>query len=117
MRRLLAVLTGVFLLALSLGTVSAQTDKVVTSSGTVSAISSSSISIKSKSAESTFTIDSKTEFIGKGLGTKDAKMKEEKKAPQATDFIKVGDEVSVSFHETSKLATRVRVTKSAPPAK
>jgi hypothetical protein len=41
-------------------------------------------------------------------------MKDEKKSPQATDFIKVGDEVSVSYHETSKLATRVRVNKAAP---
>jgi hypothetical protein len=118
MRRLLAVVSGVSVLALSLGIASAQTtEKVVTSTGSVTAISENSITIKSKSGESTMTIDSKTEFIGKGLGTKDAKMKDEKKAPRATDFVQIGDEVSVSYRETSKLATRVRVTNPAKPVK
>jgi hypothetical protein len=115
MKRLFTALTGAVLMTAFLGAVSAQTsDKVVTTAGTVSAISENSITIKSKNGESTLTIDSKTQFIGKGLGTKNAKLKEENKPTLATDFINVGDEVSASYHEESKLATRVRVINAAP---
>jgi hypothetical protein len=122
MRRVIAVVSGVLLVTvfLGVGSSAAQTtekDKVVTAQGTVSAVSDNSLTVKGKSAELTFSVDSKTDVVGKGLGTKETQLKEEKKSPRLTDFVKVGDEVSVSYNESSKLATRVRVTKSALPAK
>jgi hypothetical protein len=58
-------------------------------------------------------VDSKTRVVGTGVGTKTAKMKEEKKSPQITDFLKAGDEVSATYDETSKHANEVRLVKAA----
>ena len=121
MRRLVAV-TGVLLLMVFLGaaTSGAQTtpkDKVVQAQGTVTAVTDNSLTVKGKDAEWTFTVDNKTDVIGKGMGTKETQLKEEKKSPRLTDFVKNGDEVAVSYNEASKLATRIRVTRSAPAAK
>jgi hypothetical protein len=122
MRRVIAVVSGVLLLTVFLGagTSAAQTtekDKVVQAQGTVTAVTDTSVTVKSKSAELTFTVDNKTDVIGKGMGTKETQLKEEKKSPRLTDFVKTGDEVQVSYNESSKLATRIRVTRSAPAAK
>ncbi len=120
MRRLMKVATGVLMLSVALAPVTAwaqDKDKVVSATGAVTALTGTSVTIKAKSGDLTLTVDSKTDVIGKGMGTKDAQMKQEKKAPTITDFLKVGDEVSASYHETSKVATRLRVTKPATPVK
>lgn len=86
-------------------------DKTV--SGTVAAVSPDSITIKSKEAEIKLVVDSKTKVVGTGIGTKTAKMKEEKKSPQIVDLLKNGDEVSATYDETSKHANEVRLVKAA----
>jgi hypothetical protein len=114
------VTTGVLLLSVALAPVSVwaqDKDKVVTATGAITAVTGSSVTIKAKSGDLVLTVDTKTEIIGKGMGTKDAQMKQDKKAPTVTDFLKVGDEISASYHETSKLATRLRLVKAATPAK
>jgi methyl coenzyme M reductase subunit D len=120
MRRLLNVTTGVLLLSVALAPVSAwaqDKDKVVNTTGPVTAVTGNSVTIKAKSGELTLTVDSKTDVIGKGMGTKDAAMKADKKSPTVSDFLKVGDEISASYHETSKVATRLRMVKAATPPK
>jgi hypothetical protein len=63
-------------------------------------------------------VDAKTTVVGKGMGTKSTKMKDDKKPTQIVDFVKTGDEVSVTYDDTTKHASEVRVTKpAAPPAK
>src|SRR5262245_47136427 len=88
MRRLIAASLGaLFLAALfvsSSATVQAA-DKTV--SGTVAAVSPDSITIKGKDAETKLSVDEKTKVVGTGVGTKTAKIKEEKKSPQIVDFI------------------------------
>jgi hypothetical protein len=114
MRRWLAAAVGaLFLSALFVSSsVSVQAaDKTV--AGTVAAVSADSITVKGKDAEVKLSVDSKTKVVGTGMGTKNTKMKEEKKAPQIVDFVKTGDQVSVSYDDTSKHATEVRVTKAA----
>ena len=59
-------------------------------------------------------VDSKTTVVGTGVGTKTAKMKEDKKTPQIIDLVKIGDVVSARYDETSKHAKEVRITKAAP---
>jgi hypothetical protein len=122
MRRVIAVVSGVLLVmgCLGVATSGAQTaekGKVVQAEGTVSAVTANSLTVKGKSAEWTFTVDNKTEVIGKGMGTKEEQLKDEKKSPRLTDFLKTGDEVAVSYTDTTKVATRIRVTRSATTAK
>jgi hypothetical protein len=67
-----------------------------TAHGTVKDVSASSLTISSAGKDMTFTVDSKTHAIGKGLGT--ATEKTGGKAP-ITDLIKAGDQVSVTYHD------------------
>jgi hypothetical protein len=114
MKRWLAVLTGALVIAGFLGHSSVRLQAAEkTVSGTVSAVSPESITIKGKEAEWKLTVDSKTKVVGTGVGTKDAKMKADKKSPQIIDFIKAGDEVSAKYDDVSKLASEVRLTKGA----
>lgn len=119
MRRLLAVSTGVFLLAALFSSTSATllaASKTV--SGTVAAVSADSLTVKSKDGELKLVVDGKTTVVGRGMGTKSKEMKDEKKPTQIVDFVKPGDEVTVTYDDASKHATQVRVTKPAPaPAK
>ena len=115
MRRLLAVSTSVFLLTALFSVPSATVlaaSKTVT--GTVAAVAADSVTIKAKEGELKLVVDAKTRVIGRGMGTKSKEMKDEKKPTQIVDFVKAGDEVSVTYDETSKLASEVRVTKQVP---
>jgi hypothetical protein len=118
MRRLMAVSTGALFVAAFVGfsSVGVQAaDKTV--NGTVSAVSPDSITINGKEAgkdvEWKLTVDSKTKVVGTGVGTKEAKLKEEKKSPQIIDFVKAGDQVSARYDDVSKLVSQVRITKAA----
>ena len=75
MRRVIAVVSGVLLVMgfLGVATSGAQTTdkgKVVQAEGAISAVTENSLTVKCKNAELTFTVDNKTEVIGKGMGTK-----------------------------------------------
>ena len=114
MKRWIAASTVALLLvpaAYPVSLLAAKANKTVT--GTVGTVSPSSITIKTKDAEVTLVVDSKTQVIGTGVGTKTAKMKEEKKSPQIVDFVKAGDEVSATYDETTKHASEVRLVKPA----
>jgi hypothetical protein len=120
MRRWIATSTGaLFLVAL---VVSSSVDLYAadkTVNGTVAAVSPDSITINSRVEAVTLVVDSKTEVVGTGVGTKSAKMKADKKATQIVDFVKTGDQVSAKYDETSKKASQVRLVKAATvkPAK
>ena len=114
MKRLVAASMGALFLAAVLVSPSvslhaAAAEKTV--NGTVSAVAADSITIKQKDAEIKLTVDSKTKVIGAGVGTKDAKMKDEKKPTQIVDFVKAGDSVMAKYDETTKVATEVRLSK------
>jgi hypothetical protein len=114
MRRWISASMGALLLAAFASApvdLRAAADKTV--SGTVAAVSSDSITIKGKEAEMKLVVDSKTRVVGTGVGTKEAKLKEEKKTPQIIDFLKAGDEVSAKYDDTSKHANEVRLVKAA----
>jgi hypothetical protein len=69
--------------------------KGMSASGTVKSVSGTSLVITDKSGKDmTFTVDSSTKFVGKGLGTKSAK------GPiTATDAVAANDQVSVTYHD------------------
>jgi hypothetical protein len=96
---------------------SGTTSKTLTAMGTVSSVAADSLTVKAKNGEMTFAVDSKTRVTGHGASHKTATMKSENKPTQITDFVKVGDQVSVKYHDmgTTKHAASVTV-KSATAA-
>ena len=85
--------------------------KAQTASGIVSAITGTSLTVKG-SSEWTFTIDGKTAVTGPGVGTAAKKLSSEGKPQPITEFVHVGDTVSVTYLETgaAKQASAVRIT-------
>lgn len=94
-----------------------QSAKSMSASGTVTAVSASSLTVKGSGGETTVMIDAKTRIIGTGAGTKGRAMKEAGAKPQITDFVQDGDTVRVRYREEAgmKHASEVRVTKKAKP--
>jgi hypothetical protein len=130
MRRVFGVLVGTLLLsalpafaqgdkpAAQADTGKAQSGKTMTASGTVSAVSADSMTVKTKTGDMTFAVDGSTKVMARGASHKSAAMKEEKKSTQVTDFVHQGDTVTVRYHDmgATKHAASVQV-RSAAPAK
>lgn len=85
--------------------------KAMTATGVVSAVTGNSLTIKEKTGDATFSVDSKTVVMGKGLGTAGKKLMEAGGKPTLGDFLKDGDTVSVTYHDMggSKTASTVRI--------
>lgn len=83
--------------------------------GAVSAITGTSVTVKTGDKSETFTVDAKTVVVGQGLGTINKKFQAEGKAPTIVDLLKVNDEVVVSFKEAAgaKYAHEIRVVLKA----
>ncbi len=79
--------------------------------GAVTAVSDGSITVKGKDAEWTFTIDTKTSVIGRGVGTAAREAKQKGAPVTVTQLLKVGDEVTVRF--SAKHADEIRLIYSA----
>jgi ribosomal protein S1 len=88
----------------------ATSGKTMTAMGTVSAVAADSLTVKAKEGEMTFAVDSKTAVTSHGASHKSAEMKGENKATQITDFVKVGDEVSVKYHDMGATKHAASVT-------
>jgi hypothetical protein len=83
--------------------------------GTISAITTSSVTIKSGDKELVFSVDPKTLVVGQGMGTINQKFKEQGKSPAITDLLKVNDSVYVYFKDEAgaKRASQIRVLAKA----
>lgn len=129
MRRVVSVFVGALLLSAlpafaqetqpakpETGKASSSKMKTMTAHGTVSAVTADSLTIKAKSGEMTFAVDMETNVQARGASHKTASMKDEKKTTQITDFVHVGDMVSVRYHDMGdkKHAASVSVRSSAP---
>lgn len=121
MRRLVGIL-AVALLAVAVPAMAqatkekaAASKKTMSASGTVSAVSASSLTVKGKTGEWTFDVDKSTVVVAKGATHKTEAMKAEKKGTAITDFVKTGDMVTVAYHDmgATKHAANVKVTTSA----
>ena len=85
-------------------------------SGTVTAVSDTSLTIKGLGAEQTFLIDEKTNVEGPGFGTQTRELRAKGEKPTLTKFIGNNDIVRVRYHEMGgKLqAEEVRLVRRAP---
>jgi|SRR3954463_6232276 hypothetical protein len=99
------------------GTEKAAAAKTMSAMGTVSAVSADSLTVKGKTDEWTFAVDSKTNVQAKGASHATAAAKAESKPTPITDFVHVGDSVSVKYHDgATKHASSVMVTSAKPAA-
>jgi hypothetical protein len=115
MTRLLALVsTAALVTAIGVG-VSAQGSKTMNAQGTVSSVTTSSLAVKGTSESWTFVIDKDTQVVAKGATHKSLALKADDKSAVLTDFVKVGDRVSVSYHDmgTTKHAANINVTAQA----
>jgi hypothetical protein len=86
-----------------------------TANGVVTAVTSSSLSIKGSGGESTYTIDEKTRVVGRGVGTKSDELKKAGEKAQISTFVRTGDSVTVTYTEEggTRRASEVRVSRAA----
>jgi hypothetical protein len=116
--RLAIPLAALLMLAVGAPSASAQGTKKAT--GTVSAVSASSITIKAASGDMTFSVDKDTVITTPGGGTKEKAAKAEGKAGvPSTSLLKEGQAVEVSYHETGGTmhAAAIRTVAKVPTEK
>lgn len=84
-----------------------------TMNGTVTTITGKSLTMKTRDGEVTFAIDQKTQVIGQGVGTAGRKKTEAGEKTVLTDFVAVGDDVRIVYHEMGdmKHASEVNITR------
>jgi len=95
----------------------AKAEATKTATGTIASISGGSVTVKTKSGDMTFTIDSKTHVVAPGGSTKArAAQAEGKPGAAATDVLKTGQAVDVKYSEAGMHAVSIRTIGAAPPA-
>jgi plastocyanin len=89
--------------------------KTMNAQGTVSAVAPDSLTVKGKTDTWTFTIDKSTSVTAKGATHKSLALKADGKATVLTDFVKMGDTVTVAYHDmgATKHAATINVTMAA----
>jgi hypothetical protein len=114
MKRFIAMLGCAVLLAAAPPAAMAQGTKTV--KGSVTALTPSSITVKVGEKDMTFAVDAKTQVVAPGGSTASREAKAEGKAgPMLTDIVKVGQAVSVAYHEQGMHAASVRAIAEVPP--
>lgn len=92
--------------------------KTMTASGQVTAVTADSLSVKGKTAEWTFAVDKDTHVSASGASHKSAALKDNKAPATLSEFVKVGDQVTVKYHDgATKHASDVMVRAAAAPKK
>ena len=96
----------------------APASKTMKASGAVTAVTADSLTVKGKDGDMTFAVDGKTNVQATGASHKTAAAKADAKPTPITDFVKVGDEVAVTYHDmgATKHAASVRVVTAKPAA-
>lgn len=120
MKRVAAIALTVMLVALPVLAATAEQEakpaaKSGNVNGVVSAVTNTSLTVKTSSGEETFSIMEKTKVIGSKMGRQAEAMKKAGEKIVITEFVQTGDTVSVKFMDdgTTKKASEVRVTKKA----
>jgi len=114
MKRLILLSLGVLLAAAPAFAQAKAADKpagkAISATGKVSAITADSVTVKGKDGEWTFAVDKGTVVTAKGGSRKMAAMKADKKPTVITEFVSVGDDVSVKYHDMGATKHAVNVT-------
>jgi hypothetical protein len=117
MKRLLVLALGVLLVSAP-AFAQAKAGKTLNASGSVTAVTADSLTVKGKTAEWTFAVDKDTHVSVAGASKKTAALKDSKAAQVITEFVKVGDSVTVKYHDgATKHAADVLVRSSVPAKK
>jgi uncharacterized protein YggE len=117
MKRLMMVFVAVLLAAApAFAQDKPASTKTLSASGKVSAVTTDAVTVKGKDAEWTFSVDKATTVVAKGGSHKMAAMKADKKPTVVTEFVSVGDDVTVKYHDlgATKHAATVTVKSAAP---
>ena len=118
MKRVLPMILGVLLLATpGFAQDKADASKTLTATGKVTAVAADSVTVKGKDAEWKFDVDKGTTAVAKGGSTKMAAMKADKKPAVVTEFVSVGDDVSVKYHDMGASKHAATVTVRTPAVK
>jgi uncharacterized low-complexity protein len=121
MKRLVTLALGVLLLAAPVFAQAKAEDKAaktMSASGKVSAVAADSVTVKGKDGEWTFAVDKGTTVVAKGGSHKMAAMNADKKPTVVTEFVSVGDDVAVKFHDMGTMKHAAVITvRNATPAK
>ena len=117
MKRLFLLFVGVVLVAAPAFAQAKAASKTMSAVGKVSAVSADSVTVKGKDAEWTFAVDKSTVVIAKGGSHKMSALQADKKPTLITEFVNVGDDVSVKYHDLGATKHAASVTvRNAPPA-
>lgn len=120
MKRVLLLSLGMFLAAapaFAQAKAADKSSKTLSATGKVSAVAADSVTVKGKDGEWTFAVDKATVVIAKGGSHRMAAMKADKKPTVIGEFVSVGDDVSVRYHDmgATKHAAKVTVRNPARP--
>jgi hypothetical protein len=118
MKRLMLLVLGGLLVsgsAFAQATAAKTSEKTMTAAGSVTAVTADSLTVKGKSGEWTFAVDKDTHVGVAGATRKTAALKDNKVPAAITEYVKVGDSVTVKYHDAgaTKHAVDVRVRSSA----
>jgi hypothetical protein len=120
MRRLVVLVSAVVILAMpavsfAINGTDKSKPKSARASGEATAVAPDSLTVKGKTGEWKFTIDKNTVVSGGGATHTSLALKAEGKASTLTEYVKVGDGVTVTYVDkgADKLAENVRVNKPA----
>jgi len=117
MTRLIRLLAAVTVAAALPALVHAQAAKTMSARGTVSAVTATSMTVKNGTTDQwTFMIDKDTSVTAKGATHKSLALTADNKAATLTEFVKVGDTVSVSYHDMGTMKHAASITVTAPGA-
>ena len=119
MKRLMMLFVAVVLAAAPAFAQAKAASKTLSATGKVSAVTADSVTVKGKDGEWTFGVDKGTTVVAKGGSHKMAAMKADKKPTVITEFVSVGDDVSVKYHDmgATKHAATVTVRSAVPSTK
>jgi len=99
---LVAVALALAFVSSPASSVFAQADKAKTARGTVTALGADTVTVKVGTVDMTFAVDSKTNVIAAGAGTKDrAAQAAGATGAKLADVVKLGQPVSVSYHDVA----------------
>jgi hypothetical protein len=123
MKRVLPLFLGVLMLTAPAfaqakgGDKAAAASKTLTAAGKVSAVTADSVTVKGKDGEWKFDVDKATTVVAKGASHKMASLGADKKPSTVTEYVSVGDDVSVKYHDMGASKHAASVTVRTPAKK
>ena len=110
MKRLMMVSLGVLLMAAPLSAGEKATSKSHSATGTVTAVSAGSFTVKVKGSEWTFATDQSTVVVRKGATRQMAALQAANKPARLAEFVSVGNDVSVKYRDMGEARHASKIT-------